>query len=64
MADERKLNGSPSINKDYYYYYYYYLQELTVALTPCRLFMESVVAVSTSIPAFFTFSIYRSMEFS
>ena len=24
MADERKLNGSPSINKDYYYYYYYY----------------------------------------
>ena len=25
MADERKLNGSPSINKDYYYYYYYYL---------------------------------------
>ena len=24
MADERKLNGSPSINKEYYYYYYYY----------------------------------------
>ena len=24
MADERKLNRSPSINKDYYYYYYYY----------------------------------------
>ena len=24
MPDERKLNGSPSINKDYYYYYYYY----------------------------------------
>ena len=23
MADERKLNGSPSINKEYYYYYYY-----------------------------------------
>ena len=22
MADERKLNGSPSINKEYYYYYY------------------------------------------
>ena len=22
MADERKLNGSPSINKDYYYYYH------------------------------------------
>ena len=21
MADERKLNGSPSINKEYYYYY-------------------------------------------
>ena len=21
MTDERKLNGSPSINKDYYYYY-------------------------------------------
>ena len=27
MADERKLNGSPSINKDYYYYYYYYLSD-------------------------------------
>ena len=24
MADERKLNEQPSINKDYYYYYYYY----------------------------------------
>ena len=24
MADERKLNGSPSINKEYYHYYYYY----------------------------------------
>ena len=23
MADERKLNEQPSINKDYYYYYYY-----------------------------------------
>ena len=22
MADERKLNGSPSLNKEYYYYYY------------------------------------------
>ena len=22
MADERKLNEQPSINKDYYYYYY------------------------------------------
>ena len=21
MADEQKLNGSPSINKEYYYYY-------------------------------------------
>ena len=25
MADERKLNEQPSINKDYYYYYYYYI---------------------------------------
>ena len=24
MADGRKLNEQPSINKDYYYYYYYY----------------------------------------
>ena len=24
MADERKLNGPPSINKEYYYDYYYY----------------------------------------
>ena len=24
MADERKLNGTPSINEEYYYYYYYY----------------------------------------
>ena len=24
MADERKLNEQPSIDKDYYYYYYYY----------------------------------------
>ena len=24
MADERKLNEQPSINKNYYYYYYYY----------------------------------------
>ena len=23
MADERKLNKSPPINKEYYYYYYY-----------------------------------------
>ena len=25
MADERKLNEQPSINKDYYYYYYYFV---------------------------------------
>ena len=25
MADERKLNEQPSINKDYYYYHYYCL---------------------------------------
>ena len=24
MADERKLNEQPSINKDYYYHNYYY----------------------------------------
>ena len=23
MEDERKLNGSTSLNKEYYYYYYY-----------------------------------------
>ena len=32
MADERKLNGSPSINKDYYYYYYYYYSTIYVAI--------------------------------
>ena len=32
MADERKLNGSPSINKDYYYYYYYYNEKSFQAL--------------------------------
>ena len=25
MADERKLNEQPSINKEYYYYYSYHL---------------------------------------
>ena len=30
MADERKLNGSPSINKDYYYYYYYRQYQLSL----------------------------------
>ena len=35
MADERKLNGSPSINKDYYYYYYYNADLLdTLAFPP------------------------------
>ena len=28
MADERKHNEQPSINKDYYYYYYYYYNRL------------------------------------
>ena len=27
MADERKLNGSLSINKEYYYYYYYIITD-------------------------------------
>ena len=35
MADERKLNGSPSINKDYYYYYYYYYYyPAAIAMSP------------------------------
>ena len=36
MADERKLNGSPSINKDYYYYYYLELESL------CAKFARSI----------------------
>ena len=56
---KRWVSPTLKVNKSYMS-----LQELTVTLTPCRLFMESVVGVSTSIPAFFTFSIYRSMEFS
>ena len=30
MADERKLNEQPSINKDYYYYYYYYYYNYSI----------------------------------
>ena len=43
MADERKLNGSPSVNKDYYYYYYYYLIHLIYAVFfPYRSQMNTV----------------------
>ena len=28
MANERKLNGSPSLNKEYYYYYIEYTMEM------------------------------------
>ena len=35
MADERKLNEQPSINKDYYYYYYQ-VGDLNVAPVTCK----------------------------
>ena len=38
MADERKLRGSPSINKEYYYYYYYIIELLYhVYLATCTI---------------------------
>ena len=45
MADERKLNGSPSINKDYYYYYYIildYIRTLLVLLYSLLLYAVSL----------------------
>ena len=32
LADERELNGSPSMNKEYYYYYYYYIVQYILPL--------------------------------
>ena len=41
MADERKLNGSPSINKEYYYNYYYYYCYSVVINQKLRICNES-----------------------
>ena len=48
MADEQKLNGSPSINKEYYYYYYinisesqcvlYFLKNILIVYKPLDLY--------------------------
>ena len=46
MADERKLNGSPSINKEYYYYYYYYIH---VALDETIHQLSSVTRIYTPV---------------